>query len=196
MSFKSLFVKYHLLNWTTTKMKNRNHPWSLQNQKSTFTVKFSPCFSSEVTFFVLIRFPGRATAYFSSASWPCLSNSDLPQKFRACCDFQWSQIPRYAVVGQEIHQRLRFGAAIFSVPRATSQIRKRSTSPYSLLWERGLLATVTLNDAHQQPLIAYKTYLSRYFGTTKQNNYVRMTFPENMSLQWLTFENQHLSTFS
>ena len=29
------------------------------------------------------------------------------------------------------------------------QIRKRSTSPYSLLWESGLLATVTLNEAHQ-----------------------------------------------
>ena len=53
MSFKSLFVKYHLLNWTRTKMKNRNHPWSLQNQKSTFTVKFSPCSSFEVTFLFL-----------------------------------------------------------------------------------------------------------------------------------------------
>ena len=31
---------------------------SLQNQKSTFTVKFSPCSRLEVTFFVLIRFPG------------------------------------------------------------------------------------------------------------------------------------------
>ena len=53
MSFKSLFVKYHLLNWTRTKMKHRNHPWSLQNQKSTFTVKFSPCSCLEVTFLFL-----------------------------------------------------------------------------------------------------------------------------------------------
>ena len=27
-----------------------------------------------------------------------------PRKFRTCCDFQWSQIPKYAVVGQEIRQ--------------------------------------------------------------------------------------------
>ena len=53
MSFKSLFVKYHLLNWTRTKMKHRNHPWSLQNQKSTFRVKFSPCSCLEVTFLFL-----------------------------------------------------------------------------------------------------------------------------------------------
>ena len=31
---------------------------SLQNQKSTFTVKFNPYSSLEVAFFVLIRFPG------------------------------------------------------------------------------------------------------------------------------------------
>lgn len=37
-----------------------------------FTVKFIPCSGLEVTFVVLIRFPGQATAVFSSASWPCL----------------------------------------------------------------------------------------------------------------------------
>ena len=139
MSFKSLFVKYHLLNWTTTKMKNRNHPWSLQNQKSTFTVKFSPCFSSEVTFFVLIRFPGRATAYFSSASWPCLSNSDLPEKFRACCDFQWSQIPRYAVVGQEIHQWPSAKATSF---RSCHFLSSTSSKPNSQTEYIGLLTSL------------------------------------------------------
>ena len=36
------------------------------------TLKFSPCSYLEVTFFVLIRFPGRATAFCSSASWSCL----------------------------------------------------------------------------------------------------------------------------
>ena len=63
------------------------------NPNSTSTVKFSPCCSLNVTFFVLIRFPGRA-----AAAWPCLdfqnhdciaccmySHSALP-----CCDFQWS----------------------------------------------------------------------------------------------------------
>ena len=45
---------------------------SLQNQKSTSTVTFSPCSSLEVTFFVVICFPSRAKAFCSSASWPCL----------------------------------------------------------------------------------------------------------------------------
>ena len=45
---------------------------SLQNQTSTSTVTFSPCSSLEVTFFVVIRFPSRAKAFCSSASWPCL----------------------------------------------------------------------------------------------------------------------------
>ena len=31
--------------------------------------------------------------------------------------------------------------------------------------------------------IAFKPYLRRYFCSTKQNDYVRMTFPENSSLQ-------------
>ena len=56
--------------------------------------------------------------------------------FRAYCDFLWSQVPKYArVISRRVLKLLRFGAAAF--PRATSQIRKR------------LLATVTLNDAHQ-----------------------------------------------
>ena len=46
------------------------HNSSLQDQNSVFTVKFNPCSSLEVTFFVLFRFPGRATAFCSSASWP------------------------------------------------------------------------------------------------------------------------------
>ena len=46
---------------------------SLQNQKLTFTVKFSPCPSLEVIFFLLIHFLGRATAVCSSASWPCIN---------------------------------------------------------------------------------------------------------------------------
>ena len=45
---------------------------SLQNQKSTSTVTFSPCSSLGVTFFVVIRFPSPAKAFCSSASWPCL----------------------------------------------------------------------------------------------------------------------------
>ena len=52
-------------------------------------------------------------------------------------------------INSRVPRLLRFGAAIFPVSQATSQIRKRRTSPYSLLWESGLVATVTLNDAHQ-----------------------------------------------
>ena len=37
----------------------------------------------------------------------------------------------------------------FPIPWATSQIPKQVASPYSLLWERGLLAIVTPTDAHQ-----------------------------------------------
>ena len=40
---------------------------SLQNQESTFTVKFNPSSSLEVTSFVLIRFPGPSYSLFSLA---------------------------------------------------------------------------------------------------------------------------------
>ena len=40
---------------------------SLQNQKSTFTAKFSPSSSLEVNFFALIPCWGRATAFHYSA---------------------------------------------------------------------------------------------------------------------------------
>ena len=39
-------------------------------QKALFTVKFRPCFVCE--FFFCYFFPGRAAAFFSSASLPCL----------------------------------------------------------------------------------------------------------------------------
>ena len=53
---------------------------SFENLKSTFTVKLSPCSSLEVTFFVLTRFPGRATAFCFCASWPCLDFQHLGPK--------------------------------------------------------------------------------------------------------------------
>ena len=83
------FVKYYLLNlynnkndrfWRhrkTTKITffafrffYRNH--RRKTRKSTFTVKFNPPSSLEVTSFVLIRFPGPSDSLFFSASWPCL----------------------------------------------------------------------------------------------------------------------------
>ena len=142
----------------------RNHR-SLQNQKSPFTVKFSPCSSLEVTLFVLICFLEIQPFVLYSAACPCLDfqhhdctscqeianfffsylykiycHSDLPRKFRACCHFQQSQILKYMpwqvkkFISSRIPKLLRFGAAIiFPVTRATSKIRKRSSSPYSLL---------------------------------------------------------------
>ena len=90
-----------------------------------------------------------------------------------------------------------FSVVIFPDSRATSQIRKRSISPYSLLWESGLLATVTLKVAYQAatkdekrskinfPKIEYKPFLSSYYNSTKQNDSVRMVFPEDSSRLYL-----------
>ena len=133
----------------------------LQNQKSTFTVKFSPCSSLEKTFFVVVCFPGRATkAFCARESWPCLDfqhNDCIPDIARIFYSLRKSTTtPTYngnlalvvlfsgrkfqnmpwkvkKFISSRVQKRLRFGAAIFPVPRATSQIRKRSTSPYSLL---------------------------------------------------------------
>ena len=92
------FAKYYLLNLDKNKMivfgviekkqKLRFLPSgflqksSLQNQKLGFTVKFNPCSCLEVTCFVFIRFPGRATAFCFSSSWPYL---DLISTSRLHC---------------------------------------------------------------------------------------------------------------
>ena len=96
-------------------------------------------------------------------------------------------------ISSPVPKLLRFRAVIFPVPRASIQIRKWSTSPYSLLWECGLLVTVMLNDTHQAATknelavnllkIAYKPNTSHYYSSMKQNDYIRVTFPENLSLQ-------------
>ena len=100
---------------------------SLHTQKSTFTAKFSPISSLEVIFFALILCWGRATASHHNCT-ACWGNSQnfrqrsflphtfhiyikstatptyiVPPNFCACCVLQRSQIPKYAVVGQEIH---------------------------------------------------------------------------------------------
>lgn len=59
--------------------------------------------------------------------------------------------------------------------------------------ECGLLVTVMLNDTHQAATkselavnllkIAYKPNTSHYYSSMKQNDYIRVTFPENLSLQ-------------
>ena len=81
------FAKYHLLNLNENKNDHFQHhrktkksrflpscfllqKSSLQNQRSTFTVTFSPFLSLELHVFVLFRFPGRDAAFWSSASWP------------------------------------------------------------------------------------------------------------------------------
>ena len=50
-----------------------------------------------------------------------------------------------------------------------------------------------LNDAHQAAtknelavnllIIAYKPNISHYYSSTKQNDYIKVTFPENLSVQ-------------
>jgi len=45
---------------------------SLQNQKSTFTVKFNPFSSLEAIFLLLFVYRGQATAFCSSASCLCI----------------------------------------------------------------------------------------------------------------------------
>ena len=84
------FAKYHLLNLDKNKNDHFQHhaktkkitflpsgfllqKSSLQNQKSTFTVTITPFLSLELHVFVLFPFPGRDTAFFPSASWPCLN---------------------------------------------------------------------------------------------------------------------------
>ena len=58
---------------------------SLQNQKSTFTVKFSAFSSLGVTFFVIIRFPGQATAFCAfprfSTSHDCIACWEIARLF-------------------------------------------------------------------------------------------------------------------
>ena len=101
------------------------------------------------------KYPDFLTAFVSSSTFLFRATPTYTEIF-AIIDFQLSQMPKYAVVDQEIHppwvaesQRYFVSeGSFFSVPRATSQ-GKQSTSPYSLLWESGLLATVTVNDAHK-----------------------------------------------
>ena len=87
-----------------------------------------------------------------------------------------------------------FGGAIFPVTRGTSQICKQSTSPYLLLWESGLFTAVMLNDVYQAATKdeidctltknrIQTMYLSHYFSSTRQNDYIIMTWSENSSLQ-------------
>ena len=54
---------------------------------------------------VLLRTSWRWSAYvLASAVKGRVCHSILPRKFRTCYYFQRSQIPKYAVAGQEIHQ--------------------------------------------------------------------------------------------
>ena len=88
--------------------------------------KIESLFYLRSDFFVLIRFPGPsysllfwcilALPRFLTSRLHCIvgnshSHSDLPRQFRAC-NSQWSQISKYAMVGQEIHQK--------SSPKVTS----------------------------------------------------------------------------
>ena len=117
--------------------KSRSLPFflqksSMQNQKSTFTVKFSP----SVLFCVLIHVLGWGAAFCSSVSWPCL-HFQLND-----CNACW-EIARIFSTTTLTHHRNFTPVVIFSghkfqnilcwVPKvrhfATSQIPKQSTTP-------------------------------------------------------------------
>ena len=74
-----------------------------------------PGLNHRLSFYCILALPRFSTSRphcMLGNSQKFCSHSDLPPKFCACRVFQWSQIPKYAVVGQEIHQQ--------SSPKATS----------------------------------------------------------------------------
>ena len=102
-------------------------PSGFWQKSSSFTVKLSACSSLEVTFF--IRIPAKLQPFVPSLDFQhldCMQQPEFltafvspptffifilsPQPLRPTtdfpilyCIFQWSQIPKYAVIGQEIH---------------------------------------------------------------------------------------------
>ena len=154
---KTLFAKYHLLNLDKIRAKMavfnfiekrqkscflpsgfffRNHR-SLQNQKSPFTVKFSPCSSLEVTsLFLFVSWKYSLLSYIVQPALASIFNTTTALHARKQAIFFFifvqnvlpllptTEISRllsfsvvadskiYAVVGQEIHQQ--------SNPKATS----------------------------------------------------------------------------
>ena len=89
--------------------------------------KIQSLFLLRSDFFVLIRFPFRATAFYSGASWPCLdfhiqttstATSTYHRNFalvvifsgRKFQDMPW-QVKKF--ISSPVPKRLRFGAAIF-----------------------------------------------------------------------------------
>ena len=132
---------------------------SLLNQKSSFTVKFSPSSSLEVTF-VLIRSRAEAFCTVHPGLASIFNITTALHAFLPPFSFIFMQILRLSTeisrllwfslvakslgkkfISSRVPKLLRFGAAIFPVPRARSQIRQRRR-------DSGLLATVTLNDTY------------------------------------------------
>ena len=83
---------------------------------------FTPSPSLAANLFALIRYAGRATAShlvhtdhgsIFNFTTTVHSHSDLPPKFHACCVLQWSQLPKYAVLGRKIHPELSSNATSF-----------------------------------------------------------------------------------
>ena len=130
----------------------------------------------------------------STATLTCHGNFMLVVIFSGCNSKLCHGRARNSSVVESQSYFVLDGVAFFPIPRATSQIRQQGTSPYSLLWENGLLAIVVPNDAHQAAtkdekwLLSYqKSHTNQtpavINSSTKQSDYVRMTLPENLSLQ-------------
>ena len=130
-------------------------------------------------FFALIPCWGWATASHSSAYWPCLDFQhhdctacwEIARNFRSVRSFShifhfytkstatltyhrnfllvvfFSGRKFQNIVESQGYFVLEWPFLQFHEQRA--KFRKQSKSPYSLLWESGLSATFTLNDAHQ-----------------------------------------------
>ena len=191
-----------------------------------------------MAFVVLIHFLGQATAFFSSASWPCLHFNITTALYARIFDSVRSFLHFFHIYTKSTatqtyhrnfmlvvifsgrnskmcHGRARYSLVVesqsyfvsdrptfFPILWATSQIPKQGTSPYSFLWERGLLAIVTPTDAHQAAtkeekwLLSYqKSHANQTAAvinsSTKQSDYRRMLFPENSSLQCFGSEQQY-----
>ena len=152
------------------------------NPNSTSTVKFSPCCSLKVTFLFLFVSRAEQQQPFVIVHPGLDSIFKITTALHAVCAATLTCHVKFELVVISV--------VIFADLRATSQIRKRSISSYSLLWESGLLATVTLKVAYQAatkdekwlnfPKIEYKPYLNSFFySSTKKSDSFTMVFLEN-----------------
>ena len=159
------------------------------NPNSTSPLKFSACCSLKVTFLFLF-----------------VSLAELQQPFvivhPGLASIFKITTALHAVYTATLTYHVKFElVAIFSrhFSRSKSKKPNSQTKYISLLafLRKWTLTTVTLKVAYQEatkdekwfyinfPKIEYKPYLSSYYSSTKENDSVRMVFPENSSRLYL-----------